>query len=419
MTWLAPWAFVAGILLAGPVLVHMLLRRHARRVRFPATLFLTPTRAAAVRFRRPTDAWLLLLRLLIVAVAVAAAARPLFLTPWRTSQWDARTSRAVVVDTSRGMPSPEVADGLAKQEMATAFHAQRFAGANLRETVAWAAGWIAATPPSRREIVVISDFQRGSLDASAIAAVPADIGVRLLRAGSPPAERSVTPPPVDGWRGATWQPEVAIDRDSTRVTWTRQRDVETPSWLIPVAAPADAAAAQRALRAVASFGVAAGDTTRRVAVIFTGGRFDGSAPQPVRTPWMAPAVLALRDSQLLRETAVDVTTGESDGRLVVQAPIAAAATAAPAVLRAVILAVRPAIVADAEAETVTLPDAELAAWARPAAPVTSPVGVAVDEGDSRWFWVAALTLLLLEGWIRRTDGRRAREEEDVVHADAA
>ena len=419
MTWLAPWAFAAGILLAGPVLVHMLLRRNARRVLFPATHLLTATRAAAVRFRRPSDAGLLALRLLIVAAAVAAAARPLFLTPWRMSQWDARTSRAVVVDTSPSMPRPDVADGLAKQEMATAFHAQRFAGANLRETLNHAVRWIAETPPSRREIVVISDFQRGSLDASAIAAIPASTGVRLVRAGTQPPERTVTLPGVAGWRGAVWQPAMAIDRDSTQATWTRQRDVEPPSWLIPIAAPGDEGAADRAFRAAASFGVAPGDPSRRVAVIFKGGRFDGRGPQPVRARWMAPAVLALRESRLLRETDIEVTTGESDGVLVVQAPVAAAATSAAAVLRAVILAVRPPTVADGEAETVTLADVEIAGWARPAAPVTGRVGRAVDEGDARWFWIAAVMLLLLEGWIRRTNGGRAREERDVVHADAA
>jgi MYXO-CTERM domain-containing protein len=75
--------------------------------------------------------------------------------------------------------------------------------------------------------------------------------------------------------------------------------------------------------------------------------------------------------------------------------------------------------ADADAETVTLSDAQLADWARAAAPVTARVGIAVDEGDARWLWLAALMLVLLEGWVRRAPGQRAREEKDVVHADAA
>jgi hypothetical protein len=419
MTWLAPWAFGAAIVLAGPLLVHMLLRRNARRIRFPATHFLTATRASAVRFRRPSDPWLLLLRLLIIAAAIAGVARPLFLTPWRTSQWDARVSRAVVVDTRRGMPSPEIAAGLAQQEMTAAFHAQRFAGADLRETFGRAAAWIAGTPPSRREIVVISDFPRGSFDAAAIAAMPADVGVRMVRAGRQPPERSVAPPPVEGWRGALWQPALTIDADTTRATWTRQRPVDPPSWLIPVAPAADAAAADRALRAAASFGVNPGDATRRVTVIFTGGRYQGGTPEPVRTQWMVPVVLALRDSRLLREAGVEVTTGESDGALVIDTRIAAASASAPAVLRAVMLAARPLAVAHAEAETATLPDADLAAWARPPAAVTGRVGVAVDEGDARWFWTTALILLLLEGWVRSAPRRPAALEKEVEHADAA
>jgi hypothetical protein len=417
IAWLVPWAFAALALLAGPVLVHMLLRRHARRVVFPATHLLTATRAAAVRFRRPSDAGLLLVRLLIVAAAVAASARPLFLTPWRISQWDARTSRAVVVDTSRGMPAPDIAAALAQQEMNAAFSAQRYAGEDVREAIGRAAEWIAVAPPSRREIVVISHFPRGVLDADAIAGIPPDVGVRLVRAGSPRTERSLTPPPADGWRGAAWQPSLSIDADHTRVTWTRQRDTAPPSWLIPVAVPADAPAAERALRAAASFGVAAGDAGRRAAVVFRGGRYDGNTPQPVRTPWMVPAVLALRDSRLLREAATDVTTGESDGVLVVSTDVAATSAAAPAVLRAVMLAVRPAPLADAAAETVTLPDSDLAAWGRAAAPVTGRVGLVVDEGDARWFWMAALILLLVEGWVRRTP--RGQRREEVVHADAA
>lgn len=422
MTWLAPWAFGAAIVLAGPLLVHMLLRRNARRILFPAAHFLAATRPSAVRFRRPSDPWLLLLRLLIVTAAIAAVARPLFVTSWRTSQWNARTSRAVVVDTSRGMPAPEIAARLAEQETAAAFHAQRFAGADLRETIGRAAAWIAGTPPSRREIVLISDFQRESVDAAAIAAIPADVGVRMVRAGSHPAQRTVAPPPVEGWRGALWQPAVTIDAATTRATWTRERDVDPPSWLVPVAAAADAEAAERALRAAASFGVTSGDASRRVAVIFEGGRHQGASPQPVRTPWMVPVVLVLRDSRLLRETGVDATSGESDGVLVIETRIAAASALAPAVLRAVMLAARPAAVADAEAETATLPDVDLAAWSRPPAAVTGRVGVAVDEGDARWFWMAALILLFLEGGIRRAPRRGAQPEhagKEAVHADAA
>ena len=104
MTWLAPGAFMALVLLAGPAIVHMLARRNARRVVFPATHFVRAAPAAAVRLRRPSDLGLLLLRLAIVAAAILAAAQPLVLTPWRQARWNARVARAVVVDTSRSIP---------------------------------------------------------------------------------------------------------------------------------------------------------------------------------------------------------------------------------------------------------------------------------------------------------------------------
>ena len=60
---------------------------------------------------------------------------------------------------------------------------------------------------------------------------------------------------------------------------------------------------------------------------------------------------------------------ERDGVMVVDAPIPAAALAAPAVIRAALLAVRPAAMVDREEEVVTISDADLARWRRDPAPV--------------------------------------------------
>ena len=107
MTWPRRGAFAGLLLLAGPVLVHLLAAaERAAACMFPATHFVRATRAAAVRLRRPSDIGLLLLRLAIVAAAVLAAAQPLVLTPWRLAQWNTRVSRAVIVETSRGLRPP-------------------------------------------------------------------------------------------------------------------------------------------------------------------------------------------------------------------------------------------------------------------------------------------------------------------------
>lgn len=438
MTWLAPGAFAALTLLAGPVIVHLLARRNARRLVFPATHFVRPTQAAAVSFRRQSDIGLLLLRLTIVAVAVLAAAHPLVMTPWRLARWNARVSRAVVVDTSRSMPldgargTPDasVASRLADQEMRNVFAGRRVNTPDLADGIERAVRWIQAAPPSRREIVLVSDFQRGSIEEDALKTIPADVGIRLIRAGVQPDTRRATSPPVDGWRGGIWQATATIDATGTRASWVRRGSAEVPRWISVMASPVDALAADRALRAVTSFGVPAGDNGRRIVVRFAGADALVPPARAVQSAWIASAALALQRSDLRRAVEPGVTVSERDGVMVVDAPVPAAALAAPAVVRAALLAVRPAAIADAEAEIVTLPDADLARWRRDPAPVTpSAIPVADDsdlsakapgrrssseggvaEADARWLWALALVLLAVEARVRHVrDGATQRE----------
>jgi hypothetical protein len=39
-----------------------------------------------------------------------------------------------------------------------------------------------------------------------------------------------------------------------------------------------------------------------------------------------------------------------------------------------------------------------------------------EKADARWLWTAALVLLGIEAWVRRSS---RRQDEQVVHADAA
>jgi hypothetical protein len=415
MTWLAPGAFMALVLLAGPAIVHMLARRNARRVVFPATHFVRAAPAAAVRLRRPSDLALLLLRLAIVAAAILAAARPLVMTPWRQARWNARVARAVVVDTSRSVPDPAVAARFADEQMRNVFAGRRVSTPDLADGVDRAVRWLRSAPPARREIVLISDFQRGSLDEAAVRRIPADVGVRLIRAGTQPGSRRVTLPRIEGWRGGIWQATATIDAIGTRVSWVRGDGVGAAAWITVMASPADAAVADRALRAAVSQGVSAGDPSRRIVVRFAGAPPIVPAPRAVTSPWMASAAL----SDALRGVEPAVSVSERDGVLVVDAPIGASAFEAPAIVRAVILAVRPAAIADVEAEVETLPDEDLARWRRDAAPLaTSAIPVANEggESDARWLWTLALILLAVEARVRRV---RRRPAEQEAHADAA
>lgn len=417
IAWAVPAAFAGLLLLAGPILVHMLLRRNARRLVFPTTRFFEVTQAAAVRFQRPSDVGLLIVRCAIVLVAVLAATQPTLLATWRTARWNERMARAVVVDASRSMPSPQDAARLADQEM-NVFASARFEGEDLRDAIGRAVDWVERTPPARREIVIVSDFQRGAIERDVLDAIPAGVGLRFIRAGTPPAQQDVPLPAISGWRGSRWQGSAAVRGDSIDATWTRQGP-SASGWLTTAHADGDADVAARAVAGAASFGVASGDDTHRVVVAFAGAP-DRAGEQPVATAWMLRAEVALRQSPLLRQTGAGIRTTEQGGTFVVHASVGAADAMAPAVVRAVMLAIRPSSIADREAEVATVSEAELAGWRRDPGPVgrgrTMPDGAA---SDARWLWGVALLLLGVEGWIRDRNRRHDEAREGGVTANAA
>ena len=171
IVWQNAAALWALPLAAVPFIVHLLRTHHAKRVAFPSLRFVQPSRTAAVRMRLPSDVPLMLVRIAIVALAVGALAGPIVLTEARTAAWNARTARAVVVDVSDSM---RVADGsavppegaaaeAAAAELRTATYARRIDTRDMEDGLARASRWLAASPPARREVVVISDLQRGTL----------------------------------------------------------------------------------------------------------------------------------------------------------------------------------------------------------------------------------------------------------------
>jgi hypothetical protein len=404
MIWLAPGALAALVMVAGPVLVHFLVRRHARRVMFPATHFVRAMQAASVRLRRPSDVLLLLLRMGIVASAVLAAAQPLLPLPWRVAQWNARTARAVIVDRSRSMPAPELATRLADQETSTAVQSRRIDTADFGDGIQQAVDWLRMAVPAKREIVLVSDFQRAVLDDELIGRVPPGIGLRFIRAGVHPSTRTTTLAPVTGWHDAEWRVSATVDLLNTGVVWSRVRDTAALSAVTIAAPSADTAAADRALRAAYSFGIPGPrpeDAERGLVVAFAGADASQSAGDAVKTPWIVEASHALRRSDLVLDSGVAVQTLERSGKMIVVAGASATSVAAPALIRASILAMRRPI-ADDEAEVATVPDADLARWHREPGPVRwRNLQNRGTESDARWFWGLAGLQLALESWTRR------------------
>ena len=80
MVWLHPAVLIGFIALAIPTAIHLLRRRHALRMVVPTVRFIQASDRTAVRLRRISDPLLLLIRAGIIASAVLALARPLWLT---------------------------------------------------------------------------------------------------------------------------------------------------------------------------------------------------------------------------------------------------------------------------------------------------------------------------------------------------
>ncbi|HZB26400.1 MAG TPA: BatA domain-containing protein, partial [Vicinamibacterales bacterium] len=166
LEWLNPAAFAGLAAVAGPLIVHLLLRPRAVRVQFPSVRFIAGSSTAAVRPRRPSDGLLLLLRATIVGAAVTALAAPVFVTSWKRSMWDARLSRAVVVDASGSMADAAArASQTAAAEREGATYRVAIEAQALRDGVSRAVTALRDTPPARRELVIVSDLHAGALTA--------------------------------------------------------------------------------------------------------------------------------------------------------------------------------------------------------------------------------------------------------------
>ena len=180
--WQNPGAWVGMLALVLPILVHLFSRRPARVVPFPSLRFVDMSRLLPTRRTQLSDLPLLIVRLAILACAVAALAQPL----WQPNRAAASTSaaRAIVIDTQ-----PSRSDSVARAALEReAARLQRESGTAMRiessapfEVLDGAVAWL-QTQSGRGELVVLSDFRHNALDSLDVAAVPSDITVRLVRA---------------------------------------------------------------------------------------------------------------------------------------------------------------------------------------------------------------------------------------------
>lgn len=387
-----PWAWLGLVGLAVPIAIHMLARHQAVRTLFPSLRFIDATDVTFIKRQRLTDIPLLIVRLAIVAVAVAAIAGP----RWAARGTGGRASAvAVVVDASAGVIGGEAAT-VAKTEAATSETSAIVDAVSLPAGINSAAAWL-ATQSGPRTIVVVSDFQRGSLDGDAIAKVPAGVGLRFHALPIVPSKL----PPGFELRG-----------DRSRMAWP----VASPGGVLPLAVKAgpdqDRAAAM--LSAVSSLVVTApvDASARHATLVFP------SAPErkdvvasgsAINQPWMFAVVEPLLSDSVMRAKLSTYSAG-GDLLIVVDDDPASAlsATVASTVLASL---VQP--LAWSELEPSTIAADQLRAWER--APSDAP-SVNSGEPQGRWLWIVALALLALETWMRR---RRAVVVAEEAHARVA
>jgi hypothetical protein len=402
IAWLNPGALALVALAAVPIVIHLLLRRRATRIAFPSVRFIAASDRSSVRLRRPNDLLLMLVRTGIVALAALAIARPLVLTDARVRTLGQRAIRAIVVDATASVDAERAAEAAAAERQG-AVVSRQFAGA-LPDAIEHAAAWLNVAEPGLREIVVISDFQRGALSAAHLMNVPAAVGLRTIRVARAAASLGTFEAPAVFHEGAVLSRTVRLDEASTAVVL---RPSATPSGLD---ISADPSAKARITRAIASAGALAPSPAQPLRV-----RFDARQPATAfsawRRGWAFDVARQLFASPATAGVAFHVTPTADALAIDVESPPNSylAAEAARTALDA-----RFDIGEFSEQEPATTQDEVIQSWSRAPHPPDISAWRLSNESDGRWLWLAAVALIVAETLLRRT--RVDRQSAVEAHA---
>jgi hypothetical protein len=403
IVWLLPAALVGLVAVAGPLLVHLLHRQQARRTVIPTVRFVRASELSSARVRRLTDPWVLVVRVAIVACAVLALARPLLLNDLRRAGWSDRIARVVLVDASDSA-RPHIGDAQVDAEVAGGSPATVIHTPDLPDGLRRAVAWLDVAPPARREIVILSDFQTGSISNTDVGHVPSRIGLRLVRtAMTPAADEGSAFEVLDRERrlGARLQ---LGERATSVVYETGTAAMDGLTIHAPRAAAADV---DMLLRVVRTAGAVAPSASEPIVVRFPGAppaaNVDGSAGA-----WTAGAAHSLLRSPEIR--GIDVAVSHPSGALVVDVDADPGSLDAALVVKAALDARRDPRSLE-EVEPRRIDEAVLTGWSRPPGTADPNTWRQTDESDGRWLWALALALLIVEALLRRSTGsaHQARE----------
>ena len=468
MTWLAPWALAGLFATALPILIHLLGRGRAKTARFPTLRFIERSRLLPTRRTRLHDLLLLLVRVTIVASAALALAQPYWRTAGRREAFEQTLARVIVLDTSASVRRVFAVDSgraLAARLETDANVSVLLASSNVVNAVPGALAWL-AQHSERRELVIVSDFQIGVVDAQTIARIPAEVGVRLLRVGTGAnAVASAQPLETQAHFGANIVTSHttlgagssgAASAAASDIEWTvREDSSQRQSPVVRVlAGSSEQARANAALTAAIATTAEpnaaqpAGDSSRAVVIVTRGYEQRATLLATARVPqrtWMLDAIAQLSHDATLTDAAAGevpransdssrglIVARSSDGRPIVSA-FESTIDAHPALMlvddadagslttAALISAARNAMAPQrslSEVDPTQIPDSVLRAWQRmPSAELrhttsaaagqisgatTDPGNSATDSSDGRWLWLFALALLIIETWLRRS-----------------
>ena len=430
--WLHPIALFGLLAVAAPIVVHLLRRQRAERLLFPSLRFVVDASTSSIRFRRPSDVGLLVLRVAIVGLAAVALAQPFAITACRGHAENERIARGIVVDP--GVRDSRQAIEAVAAASKRASDAVRFSASTLRDGLLDAVDALSALPPSRQEIVVISDFRHGELTAVDVGNVPTRIGLRFVNVVTPAdsvefgGDTSVGAPGVSARiqeiRATPRGTEVRLKATVDRIDGLR---LETSS-----------DGAEGLLRTVARAGAPAPHPEEPIVLAFHANPGAGGKASTTFAPWMVRMVLRMRRDPLLTDAArahvreapsADlpglVVARDADDRPVVSAvrrgsELQLVLAAAPDEYVSA-AALQSALVARRgeprwhEREVVQIPSSTLAAWTRAPATVDGRALHPPAPGDARVVWAFVLGLLVVETLVRKPR-KYARQSK---YADAA
>ena len=213
MTWLAPWALVAGALgMVGVVTAHLLARQRPRALALATARFLPSGMLEATTVQRmPTDRWWMLLRLLIIALLALGVAQPILTGARVPTRTVLLLDRSVPLEAQRAaMATLSPTDAVIAFDSVASLAAVGASVASVTRTASLSAALARlvrsrdslATGAERLRVVIASRFASVSVDPatpSIRALLPDSVGVLSVQVpGESPISRGAISVRADG-----------------------------------------------------------------------------------------------------------------------------------------------------------------------------------------------------------------------------